>query len=112
MAEPFKVSDDDFEEKVLNADKPILVDFWAEWCGPCHMIAPFVAEIADEHEDVLGVAKMDIDNNPMTPGRYGVMSIPTLMLYKDGEAVARVTGAMPKDRIMAYIQPHLETSTA
>ena len=112
MAEPFKVSDDDFEDNVLNSDKPILVDFWAEWCGPCHMIAPSVAEIAKEQQDVLGVAKMDIDNNPMTPGRYGIMSIPTLMLFKDGEVVARVTGAMPKDRIMAYIQPHLETAEA
>ena len=112
MAETMKVSDDVFEEKVLEADKPVLVDFWAEWCGPCHMIAPSVQEIANEQEDVLIVAKMDIDDNPVTPGRYGIMSIPTLMLFKNGEAVARIVGAMPKERIMAQILPHLETAAA
>lgn len=112
MAETVKVSDDVFEEKVLGADKPVLVDFWAEWCGPCHMIAPSVQEIANEQEDELLVAKMDIDENPVTPGRYGIMSIPTLMLFKDGEAVARIVGAMPKDRILAQILPHLEPATA
>lgn len=112
MAETVKVSDDVFEEKVIEADKPVLVDFWAEWCGPCHMIAPSVQEIADEKEDVLIVAKMDIDDNPITPGRYGIMSIPTLMLFKDGEAVARIVGAMPKDRILAQILPHLEPAAA
>ena len=112
MAETVKISDDVFEEKVLEADKPVLVDFWAEWCGPCHMIAPSVQEIADEQEDVLIVAKMDIDDNPVTPGRYGIMSIPTLMLFKNGEAVARIVGAMPKDRIMAQILPHLEPAAA
>lgn len=112
MAQTVKVSDDVFEEEVLSADKPVLVDFWAEWCGPCHMIAPSVQEIANEQEDFLIVAKMDIDENPITPGRYGIMSIPTLMLFKDGEAVARIVGAMPKDRILAQILPHLETATA
>ena len=112
MADLTTVSDNDFEEVVLNADKPVLVDFWAEWCGPCHMIAPHVEAIAKEQEGILNVAKMDIDDNPAIPGRYGIMSIPTLMLFKDGEAVQRITGAMPKDRIMAYILPHLETSAA
>lgn len=112
MAETVKVSDDVFDEKVLGADKPVLVDFWAEWCGPCHMIAPSVQEIANEQEESLIVAKMDIDENPVTPGRYGIMSIPTLMLFKDGEAVARIVGAMPKDRILAQILPHLEPATA
>lgn len=112
MAKPLVVNDDDFETQVLSADKPVLVDFWAEWCGPCHMIAPSVQEIADEQEKVLTVAKMDIDENPMTPGRYGVMGIPTLMLFKDGEIVARIVGALPKDRIMAQILPHLETAAA
>jgi thioredoxin 1 len=112
MAEPLVVGDDDFETQVLSSDKPVLVDFWAEWCGPCHMIAPSVQEIADEQENVLTVAKMNIDDNPMTPGRYGVMGIPTLMLFKDGEIVARIVGALPKDRIVAQILPHLETATA
>lgn len=112
MAEPIIISDDDFESEVLEADKPVLVDFWAEWCGPCHMIAPYVKEIAAEQDDKLKVAKLDIDNNPVTPGRYGVMSIPTLMVFKGGEAVARIVGAMPKDRIMAQVMPHLEAETA
>jgi len=112
MAELIHVDDGGFEEIVLSSDKPVLVDFWAEWCGPCHMIAPSVAQIAEENLDTLLVAKMDIDENPITPGRYGIMSIPTLMLFKDGDVVARITGAMPKDRIVAQIMPHLETTAA
>ena len=112
MAELINVDDGGFEEKVLSADKPVLVDFWAEWCGPCHMIAPFVKQIAEEHAETLLVAKMDIDSNPITPGQYGIFSIPTLMLFKDGDAVTRITGAMPKDRILAQIMPHLEPSDA
>jgi thioredoxin 1 len=112
MADPVNISDDVFEEEVLNSDTPVLVDFWAEWCGPCHMIAPSVKEIADEQSGSLKVAKLDIDENPVTPGRYGIMSIPTLMLFKDGEAVARIIGAMPKDRILAQVLPHLEAAAA
>jgi thioredoxin 1 len=107
MAQPIDVSDDTFESEVLNADKPVLVDFWAEWCGPCRMIAPSVKEIAAEYDAVLKVAKMDIDENPATPGQYGIMSIPTLMLYKNGDVVARITGALPKEQIVAKIAPHL-----
>jgi thioredoxin 1 len=110
MAQPFEVSDDTFEEDVLNSDLPVLVDFWAEWCGPCRMVAPSVKEIAGEYSDSLRVAKMDIDENPTTPGRYGIMSIPTLMLYKQGEVVARITGALPQDRILAQITPHLDNT--
>lgn len=112
MAKPIHIDDNEFEAAVLNADKPVLVDFWAEWCGPCHMIAPYVEQIAEEQDSVLKVAKMDLDENPITPGRYGIMSIPTLMLFKDGDVVARITGAMPKDRILAQILPHLETAAA
>ena len=112
MAEPINITDSEFENKVLKSDKPVLVDFWAEWCGPCHMIAPHVKAIAEEQANVLNVAKMDIDENPATPGQYGVMSIPTLMLFKDGDVVARITGAMPKDRIMAKLSEHLEMATA
>jgi thioredoxin 1 len=112
MGEPTHISDAVFEEEVLESEKPVLIDFWAEWCGPCHMIAPYVNEIATEQDETLKVVKLDIDENPVTPGRYGIMSIPTLMLFKNGEAVARITGAMPKDRIMAQILPHLETAAA
>jgi thioredoxin 1 len=112
MAKPKQIEDSNFEEVVLNSDRPVLVDFWAEWCGPCHMIAPHVAAIAEENNEVLKVVKMDIDENPMTPGRYGIMSIPTLMLFKDGDVVARIIGAMPKERILAQIAPHLEPAAA
>ena len=112
MAELLNIDDGAFEEKVLSSDKPVLVDFWAEWCGPCHMIAPYVKQIAEEQKDSLVVAKMDIDSNPITPGQYGIFSIPTLMLFKDGDVVARITGAMPKDRIVAQIAPYLEPTEA
>lgn len=112
MAEPFHVNDSDFETEVIESEKPVLVDFWAEWCGPCHMIAPHVEEIAAEHEEALRVAKLDVDENPTIPGRYGIIGIPTLMLFKGGEVVARLTGALPKDRILAQIMPHLEKAEA
>jgi len=112
MAEPFHVSDSDFETEVIESEKPVLVDFWAEWCGPCHMIAPHVEEIASEHKESLRVAKLDVDENPTIPGRYGIIGIPTLMLFKGGEVVARMTGALPKDRIVAQIMPHLEKAEA
>ena len=112
MAKPFAVTDDEFEKEVLGSDKPVLVDFWADWCGPCRMIAPHVKAIADEYADSLRVAKMDVDDNPAVPGRYGIVGIPTLMLFKDGEVVERVTGALPKDRIVAQILPHLEKQPA
>ncbi|MBK6327893.1 MAG: thioredoxin [Chloroflexi bacterium] len=107
MADPFNVTDSAFQAEVLESDKPVLVDFWAEWCGPCRMIAPSVKEIASEYDGVLKVAKMDVDDNPATPGRYGISGIPTLMLFKNGEVVARIVGAMPKDRLVAQILPHI-----
>ncbi|MDT8306724.1 MAG: thioredoxin [Anaerolineae bacterium] len=108
MAKPFEVNDEAFQADVLDSDLPVLVDFWAEWCGPCRIIAPHVAAIADEYEEQLRVAKLDVDENPTVPGRYGIIGIPTLMLFKGGEVVARITGAMPKDRIVAELLPHLE----
>jgi thioredoxin 1 len=101
-----QVTDANFDE-LVNSGKPMVLDFWAEWCGPCRMIAPTVKEIAAEQDGNLSVAKMDIDSNPMIPGRYSIMSIPTLMLFKDGEVVARFTGVRPKDQIMAQVAPHL-----
>jgi thioredoxin 1 len=112
MAKPFEVNDEAFQADVLDSELPVLVDFWAEWCGPCRIIAPFVASIADEYEGQLRVAKLDVDENPTIPGRYGIIGIPTLMLFKGGEVVARITGAMPKDRLVAELLPHLETAQA
>lgn len=112
MAKPFEVNDEAFQADVLDSDLPVLVDFWAEWCGPCRIIAPHVAAIADEYEGQLRVAKLDVDENPTVPGRYGIIGIPTLMLFKGGEVVARITGAMPKDRIVAELLPHLEKAEA
>ncbi len=112
MAKPLDISDSTFETEVLQSDKPVLVDFWAAWCGPCRMIAPFVKDIAAEYDDMLKVTKLDIDVNPMTAGRYGVMSIPTLMVFKNGKVVDRIVGAMPKDAIVARVMPHLATASA
>jgi len=107
MAKPLEVTDETFEAEVLKSDKPVLVDFWAEWCGPCRMIAPSVKAIAEEYGDRLKVAKVDTDENPAVPGRYGIVGIPTLMLFKGGEPVARIVGAKPKAALLAEIQPHL-----
>ena len=112
MAEVSHLNDDDFEANVLESDQPVLVDFWAEWCQPCHMIAPHVEAIAQEYDGVLKVAKMDVDDNPMTQGQYQIMSIPTLMLFKNGEVIERIRGALPKDRILAKITPHLDQQQA
>ncbi len=112
MAKPIEITDETFESEVLQADKPVLVDFWADWCGPCRMIAPSVKDIAEEYEGVLKVGKVDVDDNPAIPGRYGIVGIPTLMLFKGGQVVERITGALPKNRIISQIEPHLETATA
>jgi thioredoxin 1 len=112
MAKPFEVTDATFQSEVLDSDKPVLVDFWADWCGPCRMIAPSVKQIAEEYEATLRVAKVDVDDNPAVPGRYGIVGIPTLMLFKNGEVVERITGALPKNRILAQILPHLEKAVA
>jgi thioredoxin 1 len=101
------VTDQDFEERVLKSDEPVLVDFWAEWCVPCHMVSPVVEEIGQEKGETLRVAKLNIDENPEVTRRYGVMSIPTLMLFKGGEEKARVVGARGKDALLREIDPHL-----
>jgi len=102
-----EVTDKDFEERVLGAQGAVLVDFWAEWCVPCHMVSPVVEEIGRDKGDHLQVAKLNIDENPDVTRKYGVMSIPTLMLFKAGEEVARVVGARGKDALLKEIDPHI-----
>ncbi len=107
MSAPVKVTDGTFEEMVVNADKPVLVDFWAEWCGPCKMIAPVLDEIAQEMGDDIVIGKLDIDENQDTAMAFGVMSIPTLLLFKNGEPVERIVGYQPKPQLVARLQPHM-----
>ena len=98
-----KVTDESFERDVLQADKPVLVDFWAEWCGPCKQIAPALEQIADELAGVITIAKVDIEASPSTPSRYGVRGIPTMMLFKDGRMASMKVGAMPKQKILDWL---------
>jgi thioredoxin 1 len=107
MAKPFEVSDGSFESNVLQAGIPTVVDFWAVWCGPCKMIAPILDDIANEYEGKLQVAKLDVDHNGEAAMKYGVMSIPTLILFKAGQPVERIVGFMPKEKLLARITPHL-----
>ncbi len=103
------VSDAEFEEKVLKSDIPVLVDFWADWCAPCKMIAPALDEISAEMEGKLKVVKVNIDDNPSTPARYGVRGIPTLLLVKNGEVVDQQVGAAPKGKIVSWIEEVLQS---
>lgn len=98
-----RITDDSFEADVLKSGRPVLVDFWAEWCGPCKQIGPALEEIANEMGDRVTVAKLNIDENPMTPGRYGVRGIPTLMVFKDGKVASTKVGAMPKSKIVEWL---------
>ena len=100
-------NDENFEADVLNSDKAVLLDFWAEWCGPCKMIAPLLDEAADQYEDKLKVAKINIDENPNTPAKYQIRSIPTLMLFKDGSVLAQKLGAMPKKDLTEFLETNL-----
>ena len=99
-----QVSDKSFEEDVLKAEGPVLVDFWAEWCGPCKQIAPSLEEIAKEFDGKLTVAKVNIDDNPQTPTQYGVRGIPTLMIFKGGQVAAMKVGALPKSKLVEWVQ--------
>jgi thioredoxin 1 len=107
MSDIASVTDTDFQTEVLGSEKPVLVDFWAEWCVPCHMVSPVVEEIGQEKNGTLEVRKLNIDENPEATRQFGVMSIPSLILFKGGEEVARVIGARPKDAILREIEPHL-----
>ena len=101
------VTDDSFEAEVLNSEKPVLVDYWADWCGPCKMIAPILDEIANEYDGKLKIAKLNIDDNPGTPPKYGIRGIPTLMLFKGGEVEATKVGALSKSQLTAFLDSNL-----
>lgn len=101
------VTDDSFEDEVLKSDVPVLVDYWAEWCGPCKMIAPILDEICDDYDGKLKIAKLNIDENPGTPPKYGIRGIPTLMMFKGGDVEATKVGALSKSQLTAFIDSNL-----
>jgi thioredoxin 1 len=112
MADVKDVTDQDFESEVVGAETPVLVDFWAEWCVPCHMVSPVVEEIGRDKGEALSVVKLNIDENPEVTRKYGVMSIPTLIMFVSGEEKTRVVGARGKDAILKEIDPHIAAQTA
>ncbi|MFC1979371.1 thioredoxin [Chloroflexota bacterium] len=99
MSEPITVDDSNFEKVVLQSDKPVLVDFWAPWCRPCLMVAPILDELSEEYSGRVNIVRMDIDQNPKTPAKYSIMSIPTLLLFKKGEPVSHIVGFRPKEEL-------------
>jgi len=101
------ITDDSFEADVLNSDTPVLVDYWADWCGPCKMIAPILEEIAGDYDGKVKIAKLNIDENPSTPPKYGIRGIPTLMLFKNGEVEATKVGALSKSQLTAFLDSNL-----
>ncbi len=101
------LTDDSFQQEVLDSGEAVLVDYWAEWCGPCKMIAPILLEIADEYDGKIKIAKLNIDENPQTPPKYGIRGIPTLMLFKDGNVEATKVGALSKSQLTAFLDTNL-----
>lgn len=109
---PIKVSDSSFQNDVLNSKKPVVVDFWAEWCGPCKMIAPALEELSNELGEKVTVAKINIDENPGVPQKYGVRGVPTLMIFSQGQVAATKVGALPKSKIKEWIESSISDSVA
>ncbi|HMM40372.1 MAG TPA: thioredoxin [Thermomicrobiales bacterium] len=107
MSKPVDVTDSTFDDEVINADTPVLVDFWAAWCGPCRVVGPILEEIATEKDGKLKIAKVNIDENNQMAAQLGISSIPTMILYKNGQPVEKIVGAYPKPRILEKVEPHL-----
>ena len=101
---PSHITDADFEQEVIKADIPVLVDFWAPWCGPCHMVAPMLEELSHELSGKVKIVKMNVDENPKTPPQYGIRAIPTLILFKGGEVAEQITGVVPKDQLKSTLE--------
>ena len=111
MAKPVEISDSTYQSEVIEADKPVLVDFWAPWCGPCRMVGPILEEIASEQESKIKIVKVNVDENQQYASKLGVFNIPTMILYKDGQPVDKIIGAMPKNQLLDRLNPFLAQGT-